>query len=196
MEVILSICLGIGLSAATGFRIFIPALLANIAAMNGFIHPGDNFEWLASWPAFWILATASVFEIAAYYIPVVDNFLDTIATPVALIAGALLTTSFMDVSNPALQWGLGIIIGGGTAGVVQTGTNLLRLTSTGTTGGIANPIVSTIENISSFVITIMSIFIPVIALIIVGLVVWFIFRKLKQLNKAMASQPENVERNI
>lgn len=179
MEIILSICLGIGLSAATGFRIFIPALLANMAAMNGFISPGENFAWLASWPAFWILATASIFEIGAYYIPVIDNFLDTIATPVALIAGALLTTSFIEINNPALQWGLGIIIGGGTAGVVQTGTNLLRLTSTGTTGGIANPIVSTGENIASFVISILSIFLPLLALLSVIFIVWMIWRKLR-----------------
>lgn len=179
MEIILSILLGIGLSAATGFRIFIPALLTNIAAMNGFLELGDNFQWLASWPAFWILITATVLEIAAYYIPFIDNILDTIATPIAIIAGGLLTTSFIQIDQPALQWGLGLIIGGGTAGVVQTGTNIVRLTSTGTTGGIGNPVVSTVENISSFILSIFSIFIPIIAFFFVVLLLYFILRKKK-----------------
>lgn len=179
MEIFLSILLGIGLSAATGFRIFIPALLTNIAAMNGFLDVGENFQWLASWPAFWILITATIFEIAAYYIPFVDNILDTIATPVAIIAGGLLTTSFIQIDQPALQWGLGLIIGGGTAGVVQTGTNIARLTSTGATGGIGNPVVSTVENVSSFVLSIFSIFIPIIGFLFVLILLYFILRKKK-----------------
>ena len=189
MEVLLSIFLGVGLSAATGFRIFIPALLANIAAMNGIIQPGENFEWLTSWPAFWILATASLFEIGAYYIPFLDNLLDTIATPVALISGALLTTSFIEINNPALQWGLGIILGGGTAGAVQTGTNLLRLTSTGTTAGVANPIVSTVENIASFIISVISIFIPIIAFITVVFLIWFLVSQWRKIKGKFTAEP-------
>lgn len=196
MEVILSICLGIGLSAATGFRIFIPALIANVAAMNGFIHPGENFEWLASWPAFWILITASVLEIGAYYIPIIDNILDTIATPIALIAGTLLTTSLIEINNPALQWGLGAILGGGTAGVIQTGTNMLRLTSTGTTGGIANPIVATGENIAAFIIAFTSIFLPMFAFITVVLLMWLLVRKWKKMKNSFAAKPKLRQEHI
>lgn len=177
MEILLSIFLGVGLSAATGFRIFIPAFITNIAAMNGIIEPGENFQWLASWPAFWILLTATICEIGAYYIPIIDNILDTVATPVAIIAGALLSTSFIQIDQPALQWGLGIILGGGTSGAVQTGTNLLRLTSTGTTGGFANPIVSTLENITSFVMTIFSIFLPILGFIAVLFIVYLIVKR-------------------
>lgn len=176
MELIMSICLGIGLSAATGFRIFIPALLANVAAMNGFINPGESFSWIASWPAFWVLATASTLEIGAYYIPLIDNLLDTIATPVAWIAGTLLTTSFVQIDNPVLLWGLGIILGGGTAGLIQTGTTMTRLASVGTTGGLANPVVSTGENVAAFSIAAFAIFLPVIGFIVVILIFWY-FRK-------------------
>lgn len=181
MEVLLSICLGLGLSAATGFRIFIPALLANVAAMNDLISPGENFTWLASWPAFWVLATASVAEIAAYYVPFVDNILDTIAMPAAWIAGTLLTTSFVEIDNPILQWGLGIILGGGTAGAVQASTSMLRLASVGTTGGLANPVVSTGENIASFIVSAFAIFIPIIALVTVIAIIWYIRKKWKKM---------------
>lgn len=180
MELLLSICLGIGLSAATGFRVFIPALLANVAAMNGLVTPGESFAWIASWPAFWVLATASVLEIGAYYIPLIDNLLDTIATPVAWIAGTLLTTSFIEIDNPVLQWGLGIILGGGTAGLIQTGTTMIRLASTGTTGGLANPVVSTGENVASFSIAAFAIFLPVIAVVTVVLLLWYFRKKWKR----------------
>lgn len=176
MELILSIFLGIGLSAATGFRIFIPALLANVAAMNGYISPGENFDWIASWPAFWTLATASVLEIMAYYIPLIDNLLDTVATPLAWIAGTLVTTSFIQIDNPILLWSLGIILGGGTSGLIQTGTTMVRLASTGSTGGLANPVVSTGENIASFSLAAFAIFLPIIGLLTVLLILWY-FRK-------------------
>lgn len=173
MELFISICLGIGLSAATGFRIFVPALIANVAAMNGWITPSEGFAWLGTWTAFIVLLTATAAEIAAYYIPFIDNLLDTIAVPASVVAGTLLTTSFMEIDNPVLQWVLGIIVGGGTAGVVQSGTGLLRLFSSKFTGGVGNPIVSTTENVAAFSISTLAVLLPVIALLVtIVLLVW------------------------
>lgn len=177
MEIILSLLIGIGLSAATGFRIFIPALLANIAAMNGWVDLGENFQWLSTWSAFWVLISASVLEIGAYYIPFIDNILDAIAAPMAVIAGTILSTSFIQIDQPVLQWGLGVIMGGGTAGAIQVGTQVARLTSTGTTAGISNPILATIENILSFIISLISIFIPVMALMVVILIIYWLAKR-------------------
>lgn len=184
MELFLSICLGLGLSASCGFRVFLPMLAANVAAMNGWIHPGDNFEWLATWPAFLVLLTATVFEIAGYYIPFIDNLLDTIATPAAVIAGTLLTTSFVEIESPVLHWGLGLIIGGGTAGVVQAGTGLLRLLSSKTTAGIGNPVVSTAENVAAFGFSGLAIFLPVIAFLLVVLLVLWLLKRLFSMRKS------------
>ncbi|PWJ54551.1 uncharacterized protein DUF4126 [Dyadobacter jejuensis] len=181
MELFLSICLGIGLSASTGFRIFLPMLLANIATMNGWISPGEQFEWLGSWPAFFTLLTASVAEIAGYYIPFVDNLLDTVAAPAAVIGGTLLSTSFIEIDNPVLLWGMGLIVGGGTAGLVHTGTGLLRLFSSKATAGLGNPVVSTSENIASIGLSSLAIFLPITALI---LVVFLIYMLLKRLLKS------------
>ena len=168
-ELIMSLALGIGLSASCGFRVFIPLLAASIASKFGILPLGAGFEWMGSTPALVAFGLATILEIAGYYIPVVDNFLDGITTPASVVAGTLLTASVLtpDIS-PMLKWGLGIIVGGGSAGVIQAGTALTRATSTATTGGLGNPIVATIEHILSVIGSILSFFIP---LIIAGLVV-------------------------
>ncbi|GAA4443907.1 DUF4126 domain-containing protein [Ravibacter arvi] len=165
MELFISICLGIGLSAATGFRVFVPALIANVATMNGWISPSDGFAWLGTWTAFIVLLSATVAEIAAFYIPFVDNLLDAVAVPVSVIAGTLLTTSFIEVDQPVLQWVLGIIVGGGTAGVVQAGTGLLRVFSSKMTAGVGNPVVSTTENVAAFGLSSLAVMVPVVAML-------------------------------
>jgi len=184
MELFLSLCLGIGLSASCGFRIFLPMLVANIAAMNGWITPGEQFGWLGTWTAFFALGTATILEIAGYYIPFVDNLLDTVATPAAVVAGTLLTTSFIEIDNPMLHWGLGLILGGGTAGLVQAGTGILRLLSSKTTAGLGNPVVSTAENVASFGLSGLAVFLPVIALVLVVLLAVWLLKRLMNLKKS------------
>lgn len=146
-KLLLGLALGLGLSASCGFRVFVPLLVASVASKLGIITLGDSFAWMASTPALIAFATATVFEIGGYYIPFVDNILDTITTPASVAAGTLLTASLLTPEmDPMLKWGLGIIVGGGSAGVVQAGTALTRATSTVTTAGTANPIVATTEN--------------------------------------------------
>lgn len=183
MDLFLSLCLGLGLSASCGFRVFLPMLAANIAAMNGWISPGENFEWLSSWPAFFALSMATIAEIGGYYIPFIDNLLDTIATPAAVIAGTLLTTSVIQIESPVLHWGLGLMVGGGTAGLVQAGTGLLRLLSSKTTAGLGNPVVSTAENVASFSLSGLAIFLPFIAMALVVLLIVWLLKKLLTLRK-------------
>ena len=186
MELLLSLALGVGLSASTGFRVFVPALLANVACMNGWITPSEGFAWLGTWTAFFALLSATVVEIGAYYIPFVDNLLDTIATPLSVVAGTLLTTSFVEIDSPILQWSLGLILGGGTAGLVQAGTSLLRLGSTATTGGLGNPVVSTAENVASFGLSGLAIFLPVFALVAVGGLLWWLWKRIKRFRRQKA----------
>ena len=184
MEIFLSICLGLGLSASSGFRVFLPMLVANIAAMSGLVTPGESFAWLSTWPAFFLLLTATVAEISGYYIPFIDNLLDTIATPAAVIAGTLLSTSFIQIDNPVLHWGLGLIVGGGTAGLVQAGTGILRLLSSKTTAGLGNPVVSTAENIASLSLSGLAIFLPIVALALVVLLVFWLYKRIANLRKS------------
>ncbi|MEO8210567.1 MAG: DUF4126 domain-containing protein, partial [bacterium] len=180
----LGILLGIGLSASCGFRVFLPMLVTNVAALLGYLKLSPGFEWMGSWIAFAAFAVASVVEIGAYYIPWLDNLLDTISGPLAMIAGTVLTASFLTEANPLLQWVLGIIVGGGTAGIVKVGASAARLTSTATTGGAANAVVSTSENILSLVMSILSFIIPIITAFVVVLIIFYLIRKFSQLRKS------------
>ncbi|GAB2592317.1 DUF4126 domain-containing protein [Spirosoma areae] len=174
LEWLMSACIGVGLAACCGFRVFVPLLIASAATKLGIIGAMTGFEWLGGWPALLGLSVATVFELGAYYIPWLDNLLDTIATPASVIAGTLLSTSFLQIDNPVLHWGLGLILGGSSAGIVQAGTSLLRLGSTATTGGVGNPIVATGENVASFSLSLFTIFLPLVGAFLIGLVVIFI----------------------
>lgn len=178
MEWILSACMGVGLAACCGFRVFVPLLIASIATRLGFIHPTADFAWLSGWTALIGLTVATIFEIGSYYIPWLDNVLDTIATPASVIAGTIISTSLLNVDIPLFQWGLGLILGGGSAGIIQAGTSLLRLGSTATTGGLANPVVATGENIASVGLSLFTILLPLIAIVVVFLVLLFIIGRL------------------
>lgn len=175
---IISACIGIGLAACCGFRVFVPLLVASVATKLGFIGTMTGFEWLSGWPALLGLSVATVFEIGAYYIPWLDNLLDTLATPASIIAGTLLSTSFLHIDNPVLHWGLGLMLGGSSAGIVQAGTSLLRLGSTATTGGVGNPVVATGENVASVGLSIVTLLLPLVAVVIIGLVLIFIISQL------------------
>ncbi len=138
-----SIALGIGLAAATGFRVFMPLLVASAAAYSGHLPLGASFAWLGTLPALIMLAVAALVEVMAYYIPVVDHLLDTITNPAALIAGTLLAASVMTDLPPLTKWAIAIIAGGGAAGLTQGATTVLRKASTVTTAGIGNHALST-----------------------------------------------------
>jgi hypothetical protein len=173
---LLSVAAGLGLAAASGFRVFLPLLAAGAASRLGYLPLAGGFEWLASTPALVALGVATLLEILAYYIPWVDNALDTIATPAAVAAGVLASMSVLTDFPPALRWAIGIIGGGSAAGLVQGLTALLRLKSTAATGGIANPIVATIELLGAGVVAVLAILLPLVALIGVVALLVYAFR--------------------
>ncbi len=176
METLLGLAVGIGLSAACGFRLFVPMLGLSIAALSGHLTLGAGFEWIGTGPALAAFGSATVLEIGAYYIPVLDNLLDTIATPAAVVAGTIVTASMVGDMSPFLKWSLALIAGGGVAGVVQSGTVALRAGSTGTTGGIANPVLSTLEMVGSILTTALAILLPLAGLILVA---WICYRMVR-----------------
>ncbi len=174
---LLAFFIGIGISAACGFRIFVPFLGLSIAAMNGLLNLSPGFQWIGTWPALIAFATATVFEIGAYYIPWMDNLLDTIATPAAVIAGTIASVSVAGDLPPFIKWSLALIAGGSVAGVVQTGTTLLRGVSTAATGGMANFLITTAEIFGSAFFTVLAVAVPILgALTVLALLVW-IFRR-------------------
>jgi Domain of unknown function (DUF4126) len=144
-DVALSVVLGIGLAAATGFRVFLPMLIMSGAAYTGHLPLGDSFAWLATPSALIMLSVAALAEIAAYYIPGVDNLLDTLATPAAFAAGTVVSAAVMTDLPPMLKWTAAVIAGGGVAGLTQGVTAMLRAQSTMFTGGIGNLVLATAE---------------------------------------------------
>jgi hypothetical protein len=177
-----NIALGIALSACCGFRVFIPMLAGALAAHFNFITLSENMQWLSEWPAIICFATAAVAEIAAYYIPFIDNALDTIATPLSVAAGTILATSILPLpaDQPLLQWGVGLLSGGAAAGTLQLGTGLLRLFSSKATIGTGNVLVSTSENAAAVTGSVLSFFIPVIvAVVLLVLIIWVLSKLIK-----------------
>lgn len=173
-----SIALGIGLAAATGFRIFLPLLIAGIAARSGWITLNDAFAWLDSTPALITLASAAIVETLAYYIPGVDHVLDAIAGPAAAIAGVIASASVMTNVAPGLMWPLAIIAGGSVAGLTKGATALIRAKTGVATAGFGNPVVSTAENVGAIGIAILAIAVPLLCLIVVALVLFWAVRKI------------------
>ncbi len=176
-QLITAIALGIGLSASTGFRVFVPLLVASVAARTGILPLTEGFAWLGSWPAIVCFGAATVAELLAYYIPFVDNLLDTITTPLAIGAGTLLMTSVLPVDSEMLKWVTGIIVGGGAAAAVQSGSVFTRILSSKFTGGAGNAVVATGEHAAAFGASITALFIPLIVALFFVLLIAFILRK-------------------
>lgn len=181
MEIVLSLCVGIGLSAACGFRVFVPLLVMSMASLSGHLSLGSGFQWIGTYPALIAFSAATALEIGGYYIPWLDHFLDSIATPAAIVAGTVVTASCITDLSPFLRWTLAAIAGGGTAGLVQTSTVLLRGGSTLLTGGLGNPVFATAELAGAFGTSILSIVAPLFTLVLVVLVAALLVHKMIQL---------------
>lgn len=181
-ETIISIFLGIGLAASVGFRVFLPLFALSLASYFNVWDLNDSWEWVGSLAAVVTLGVATIIEIFAYFIPWVDNLLDSFAVPLAAIAGTAVMVSTVANLDPVVTWALAIIAGGGTATAIKGAGATSRLTSTATTGGLGNPIVSTVETGTAAAVTVASIFAPVLAVIMVIIILFIIFsiyRKLR-----------------
>jgi hypothetical protein len=179
-ETIISIFLGIGLSASVGFRVFLPLLALSLASYFNVWELNESWQWIGSTTALITLGVATVIEIFAYFIPYVDNLLDTISVPLAALAGTAVMLSTLADLSPVITWSLAIIAGGGTAAAISGTSSTTRLASTATTGGLANPVVATIETGSSIVMAIVSIFLPILAFLFVLILFFIIFKLYKK----------------
>lgn len=163
-QILLAILIGVGLSAACGFRMFVPFLFISVAANAGQITLAPGFEWMAEDAAVITFTVATVIEILAYYIPWVQDALAAVATPAAAVAGTILTASMITDMSPFMKWGISAIAGGGTATTVHVGTVAARGVGLMFTGGLANFVVSTVELVGAAVMAFLAVFIPLAAL--------------------------------
>ncbi|MGZ0017389.1 DUF4126 domain-containing protein [Yeosuana sp. AK3] len=179
-ESIISICLGIGLAASVGFRLFLPLFALSLASYFNILELNESWQWIGSLSALLILGVATIVEIFAYFIPYVDNLLDSIAVPLAALAGTMIMLSTVADLSPEITWALAIIAGGGTAAAIAGTSSAARLTSTVTTGGIGNPVISTVETGTSILMSLVSIIFPVLAIILVLVIFLIIFKFYKK----------------
>nr|WP_199298562.1 DUF4126 domain-containing protein [Leptolyngbya sp. FACHB-17] len=172
--------MGISLSAAAGFRVFIPLLIVSGVSVFGHYDLPADFDWLENSQAFGLFAIASILEVIGYSIPWFDHALDVLATPAAMIAGTVVAASVAPDMNPLIQWTLAIVAGGGTAGITKLLTNLLRGTSTAASGGLTNPIFAAVELAIAVLLSVLALTAPIVAgLLVIGLFSFGFYRLTK-----------------
>jgi hypothetical protein len=191
MEAFLSLGVGIGLAAATGLRVFLPLLLLGGAARMGFLPLTGGFEWLESGWGLTALGVATILEVSAYYVPWIDNLLDLLSAPLAVTAGILATAAVMTDLPPALRWAIAIIAGGGTAGIVQGLTSVVRLKSSVTTAGAGNPVLATLELMGALITSIVAMTLPLVAILIVIAVIVLVRRLGRRMPGTTAQNAKN-----
>ncbi|WP_047097238.1 DUF4126 domain-containing protein [Chryseobacterium lactis] len=162
---VLSAFIGIGLAAATGFRVFLPMFIVSLASYFHWIPMNESFEWLSGLPTLITTGIATVAEILAYYIPFIDHLLDTASIPLATVAGSILFASQFAELGTFPQWALALIAGGGTAATISTGFAGIRAASTATTGGLGNSVVGTTETAGAGIMSVLAMAAPVFAAI-------------------------------
>jgi hypothetical protein len=181
LDLALSIALGVGLAAAVGFRVFLPMLVMSVAAYTGHLTLSSGLEWLGTAPALVMLSVATVLEILAYYIPGVDNLLDVVAAPAALIAGTVVSAAVITDLPPIVKWTTAVIAGGGAAGLTQGLTSLLRAKSTVMTAGLGNHALATGELGGALILSLLALAAPLAAVGVVALFCWFAVRLVRRL---------------
>jgi uncharacterized protein DUF4126 len=181
LDLPLSIALGVGLAAATGFRIFLPMLILSAAAYTGHLSLDERFAWLATPAALTTLSVAALLEILAYYVPAVDNLLDVLATPAAWVAGTVVSAAVMIDVPPLVKWTAAVIAGGGVAGLTQAATAMLRAKSTMLTGGVGNAVISSAELGGALLVSLLALTAPLAALGVVILFLWLVMGLIRRL---------------
>jgi hypothetical protein len=191
MDLLFSLCVGLGLSAACGFRVFVPMFIMSIAHQTGHLELAQNFQWVGSEAACLTFGIATAFEVGAYYFPWVDNLLDTVASPAAVVAGVIASGAVAVDLDPMMQWSVALIAGGGTAATTQASFALIRSGSSMMTLGMGNAVVSTTEWMGALFLSALAILLPILAFFIVltlfgaGLFLFLRWRKKQRLAQSV-----------
>jgi Domain of unknown function (DUF4126) len=190
LNTMIEVLLAVSLSAAAGFRVFVPLLAMSAAAVLGHFDLPTQLDWAETPQALAMLAIACGLEIGGYYIPWFDHGLDLISTPAAMIVGTLVSTSIAPDLNPVMQWGLAIAAGGGTAGLTKGLSNILRLTSTAISGGLTNPIWATVELAIALLLSVLALTVPLAAgAIVLGILLIALYKGWQFLANLFSSKP-------
>ena len=191
LQALIAASTGLGLAAASGFRVFLPPFLMAVCVRLGFMDvniEGTEFESLSSDLSILLLGVASLSEVLAYKIPWMDNLLDSIATPLAGLAGISVVAVSLEGTDPSVQWALAVIAGGGTALSIQSATVAGRGLSSMFTLGLANPLFSIIEDIAALFLILIALLAPLIALFASIILIFAILRRKMQESNTHTNQ--------
>lgn len=178
-EIVPSLALGIGLAACAGLRAWLPLLLLGGLARWGVVDLSPSFQFIASNRALVLFGAATLVEIAGDKIPAVDHALDALSTVLRPAAGSLLAASVLwSVSDPVTALALGVAVGAPSALVPHAAKSTLRVASTAFTGGLANPILSLLEDAAALVLFVLTVVLPIVAAALVAVTAFFVVRKL------------------
>lgn len=184
--------MGIALAASTGLRAFLPPLVVGLAARFELIQLGPGFAWLAETPALVVFGVAMLIELTADKLPVVDNVLDSIQLAIKPVVGAIVMGAALIDGGPLLRAVLALLAGGSVAVTVHGAKAGLRALSTVATGGVANPVISFVEDASSLAGSLLAVVLPMLALVLVvvlGLIGLWTARSLLRRASAAAGRP-------
>jgi len=190
MNAVTGVATGIGLSTAAGLNAYLPLLIiALLARFTDVIELNPPYDVLTSWWVIGILAVLLVIEMLVDKVPALDSANDVVQTIIRPLAGAILFASnarLLSEIHPVLAIACGLLIAGGVHAAKAT----VRPVVTGTTGGLLNPVVSTLENVASLATTILAVFVPIlllliIVLVVIGIFVW-LYRRRRQKQTRLA----------
>lgn len=183
IEGLLNLASAFGLSTSAGLNAYIPMLtLALLARFTSLVQLEEPWSALTSWWIIGLLAVLLVIEELADKIPAVDSINDVIQTLIRPTAGAIVfaaTTQSTIKMHPMLAFACGIVLAGGTHLIKAGG----RPVVTATTGGLGNPVVSTIEDIIATVTSVVAIIFPYLILawiFLLALLIYLIVRWRRQ----------------
>jgi hypothetical protein len=176
-----SLAMGIGLAACAGLRAWLPLLLAGLLARAGVLELGPSFRFIASNQALILFGVATAVEMLADKIPAVDHTLDALSTVLRPAAGSLLAASVLwSVPDPLTALALGVAGGAPTALVPHAAKSALRAASTAFTGGLANPLLSLLEDLAAVLVFVFAIVLPVVVALVILLVAVLVVRRLSR----------------
>jgi hypothetical protein len=185
-----TVALAVALAATAGLRAWLPLLVAGVLARVGVADLGEGFAWLSSWPALVLFGVASVLEIAGDKIPALDHALDAVGTFIRPLTGALAAAAVLvEIRDPMIAVVIGLLVGAPAALAPHAATSTVRAVSTGTTGGLANPLVSVLEDILAFVLAVLAFLLPIFVAILVLFSGWMTWRWLRRRRQRPAAAP-------
>ena len=168
---------GIALASACGLRAFLPLFALSVATRVGLAHLAPGAAWIGSTTAMWTLAVATVLELVADKVPIVDHALDAVSTFVRPAAAAVAGWATFGAVDPSLSWIAAVVLGAGALGVHALKAKT-RLGSTALTLGHANPILSVGEDVTAAVLSAAAFLAPLLAaILVVGALIWLVARR-------------------